>query len=220
MSKSLPKTRKEAKEANLSRYNTGKACKHGHFADRFTSSGTCSECLAPRRRAHARKWAKENPEEKKRRAAEWYENNREEIIERVRDNYYADLDKSRERARDYAARHREEALERVKNWREENPDKYAELYANRNKVTLNVGSARYRAAKRNAVPPWLTEEHLEQIRAFYRLRKKLTEETGIPHEVDHIVPLQGGTVCGLHVPWNLRVITKEENNKRKRIWTP
>ena len=216
--KPLPKTRAEAKAAKSPRYNTGKPCKHGHVADRFTSSGSCSECLAPRRREGMRRWAEANPEEKKRRAAEWYDKNRDEIIERVRENYYADLDKSRERARDYAARHKEEALARNQKWRQENPDYVQRHYATRNKDALCAGKAKYRAARRQACPPWLNKEMLNQIHEIYKLRRQISEATGVPHEVDHIVPLQGGTVCGLHVPWNLRVITKEKNNRRPRLW--
>jgi 5-methylcytosine-specific restriction endonuclease McrA len=53
-----------------------------------------------------------------------------------------------------------------------------------------------------------------QIRDVYKESRRLTDSTGIQHEVDHIVPLHGETVCGLHVPWNLRVITKEENIRK------
>jgi 5-methylcytosine-specific restriction endonuclease McrA len=39
----------------------------------------------------------------------------------------------------------------------------------------------------------------------------MSQTTGERYVVDHIIPLQGEAVCGLHVPWNLRVITQEEN---------
>lgn len=59
-----------------------------------------------------------------------------------------------------------------------------------------------------AMPEWVK---VDDIRPFYERAKRLTLETGVTYEVDHIVPLRGKYVCGLHVPANLRVITKTEN---------
>lgn len=76
-------------------------------------------------------------------------------------------------------------------------------------------NAKYRAMKLKATPKWLTKDHLELIKMSYQLAGYLTKETEIPHEVDHIIPLKGKEVCGLHVPWNLRVIPEEENNRKR-----
>lgn len=50
---------------------------------------------------------------------------------------------------------------------------------------------------------------------FYAEALRLTRETGIRHEVDHIYPLQSDVVCGLHCEANLRVITKFQNQSKK-----
>ena len=47
---------------------------------------------------------------------------------------------------------------------------------------------------------------------------RVTAETGVPHEVDHVVPLQAVDVCGLHVPWNLSVETAEANRRKQNHW--
>ena len=59
-----------------------------------------------------------------------------------------------------------------------------------------------------ATPAWADKK---TIKEFYRVAKKLTENTGIPHQVDHIIPLRGELVCGLHVENNLQILTKAEN---------
>ncbi len=79
---------------------------------------------------------------------------------------------------------------------------------------VNAATAKYKAAKLNATPKWLTQLHFDQIQIFYDSATALTKELGIPFEVDHIVPLRGEFVSGLHVPWNLQVLTKPENQSK------
>lgn len=73
------------------------------------------------------------------------------------------------------------------------------------------------AAKINATPRWLTADHHAEIARIYADCRRETDETCVPHEVDHIIPLRGIDVCGLHVPWNLRVITAYENRRKSNF---
>jgi hypothetical protein len=67
------------------------------------------------------------------------------------------------------------------------------------------------ASTRAGAPRWLTVDDRIAIRRVYEEADRLTIETGILHHVDHIVPLRGKTVSGLHVPWNLRALPAAEN---------
>ena len=60
----------------------------------------------------------------------------------------------------------------------------------------------------------LTDEHREQMAALYAKARALTVATGVPHEVDHIHPLVGANFSGLHVPWNLQILTSSENKRK------
>jgi 5-methylcytosine-specific restriction endonuclease McrA len=96
----------------------------------------------------------------------------------------------------------EEKTESKKRHKEANPDYYRSLVSMR------------RRRFRDATPKWLSPEQRMEIRLKYRLAIEMSRATGIRHAVDHEVPIQGEEVCGLHVPWNLRVITQEENLKK------
>jgi 5-methylcytosine-specific restriction endonuclease McrA len=75
-------------------------------------------------------------------------------------------------------------------------------------------AARRRASKLKATPKWLSKSQLEAIKCKYSLAGMFTKNSGIDYVVDHIVPLRGKTVCGLHVPWNLQIITAKDNWKK------
>ena len=85
------------------------------------------------------------------------------------------------------------------------------LYKQINRAKYAANHAKRRAAKLNATPKWLTKEQLQEIRDFYEIAAAFKLYTGEEYQVDHIIPLQSDKVCGLHVPWNLQILTAKEN---------
>ena len=130
----------------------------------------------------------------------------------------------------YRRSHKAERAASNKAWSQANPGRlnmrWAALNSGRNKANhcawwakhpgkrQAYGAAR-RAAKLHATPPWLTKAHLKQIETFYLEARRLFELDGVRRHVDHRYPLQGKTCCGLHVPWNLQILTKTENLKKQ-----
>ena len=193
-------TRNEAKDLGLKFYFTGKVCKYGHLEDRRTSNGSCLGCEAE----------KEYKNKKIATAKRHYLENKDHRIECIKSWQEINKDKVYE----YSA-----------TWRENNPE-YASVYYAENKEYINAKNCEYkrnnkdivltsssfrRASKINATPPWLSKELLSEIRELYKISSELTLQTGVLHHVDHIIPLVNNSVCGLHVPWNLQVITATEN---------
>ena len=131
----------------------------------------------------------------------------------------------RQQDREYAARNREVAKQRASEWYYKNYEYARErqnIYcSNWKKVNSDKHCAlqnKRRAAKLNATPRWLTVEQLKDIEVLYTLAKEKTLQTQEQYHVDHIIPLKGKTVCGLHVAWNLQVIPAKENlRKSNRI---
>lgn len=87
----------------------------------------------------------------------------------------------------------------------------ADRWWRENRGKKNAMTARARSWIRQATPAWLTAGQRAAIRAKYA--EAAAHGPGIM-EVDHIVPLRGKLVCGLHVPWNLRVVPKAVNRKK------
>jgi hypothetical protein len=73
------------------------------------------------------------------------------------------------------------------------------------------GSRRRQLRVKIATPPWVD---FAQIVILILERDRLSAETGVPHHIDHMIPLAGKNVCGLHVHWNMRVIPATDNLKK------
>jgi len=78
-------------------------------------------------------------------------------------------------------------------------------------------SADRRAIKLRSIPIWAD---MKQVSAIYRKARQLTVQSGIPHHVDHIVPLNSRIVCGLHCEANLAVLTAVANAAKRNIYWP
>lgn len=121
--------------------------------------------------------------------------------------------------------------EQVRGYKRKNARAHAARYYEQNRETVLVKVKAYsektsghlfirrRAwrgeVRREAIPPWLTDEQKTAIQWFYDEARRLTQETGVRHVVDHMAPLNGAHSCGLHVPWNLQVLTDSENKGKR-----
>jgi hypothetical protein len=179
-----PKDRATAKATGATHYYTGLPCIRGHIALRKTK-GSCVECLKE-------DWARDNEKRSQKPKSEaskaagrrYYEKNKEAVKARAN------------------ARPKDEINQYRKKHKENNPEYYKSL--------TSVRKRRHR----NATPKWINTGQKLAMRHLYLQAMELTKLTGERYVVDHIVPLISDEVCGLHVPWNLRVITQEENLRK------
>jgi len=192
---SLPATVSQAREEKSLQYFTGRPCKFGHIKPRTTSNKTCMEC---HRQAQNRRYEK-YPSIIKRKCREY----------RLRN-----LEKCKSRAKEYQQRTRTERLAYYSARYIRKKDEIAEkvrAYRARRPGFANEVSKAYLTRKSRAMPWWVDRA---EIRSIYAEAAQKTIETGVVYSVDHIYPLKGKTVCGLHVPWNLQIITKRDNCRK------
>lgn len=91
---------------------------------------------------------------------------------------------------------------------------YRKSYQKANRGLFRFYNMKRYATKKSATPPWLTEDQFLEIASVYQHARDCELVTGEPYHVDHIVPIQGKDVCGLHVPWNLQVLPADVNIRK------
>ena len=128
----------------------------------------------------SQKWKAENKERHLEYNKQWYNKNKERVAEY---------------GKQWRIENRERLTELSKQWKQDNPDK------------CNAYTAKRRATKLQATPPWFDREK-RRIEFLYTT----AQLKGL--HVDHIVPLQHELACGLHTVANLQLLTPEENRSK------
>lgn len=150
---------------------------------------------------------------------DWRVANRDYLIAEKRKYWEANRDRLIKKASERQKQNKELSNARSKKWREENKERRREVansWVRRNKDYAAFQATNRRSMKLSATPEWA---NMFFIKEAYLLARKRTEMTGVKWCVDHVVPLRGKTVCGLHVEHNLAVITQLENfSKNNRHW--
>lgn len=168
-----------------------------------------------KKRAYNAAWKKANRGRINAKRYEQRAANREAYLAERRAYYAANKDRinSQEIAR--RSKGREHLNSQAAGYRAADPDKFrARTNAYRAK---NPGWTMKRLTKQmGATPPWV---NADELKCFYHTAKRVSKCLGIPHQVDHVVPLQSPNVCGLHAAGNLAILPKRLNiRKGNRVW--
>jgi hypothetical protein len=168
---------------------------------------------------HRRKREK-HPEKIKESSTRWRRENAEKSRAYHRAYRLANPEKKKAYTRTYGIKNKEKI--RLKNiaYQERNRERIrlkSLEYNRKNRAALNARTAKRNAAKLRAIPAWAD---MKAIAAIYAESARLTKETGILHEVDHIYPLQSKWMCGLHVETNLQILPRRANRSKSNNYWP
>ena len=173
------------------------------------------------RKTYLRKYAAEHKDEALARVKAWRKANPEKLAEQ--NKRYAEKHPEIVKAKILRSKWKNIEIRRLKDkeaareYRALNKEKIAvskKKYAQANKGKINALVAKREAAKLLRTPKWLSEDDLWMIEQAYELAALRTKMFGFSWHVDHVLPLQGKTVSGLHVPINLQVIIGIENVRK------
>jgi len=227
-------TRQEAKALGLPTC-FGSPCKtHPELDGCRYVSGACVECAKQnlrksrasdpeRTRAQQQKDRQKymadpvSAQKKRDRDVEYRAKNREKCAEIIKAWSAKNPEKVREYARKTKLKNAETIRMKGVRYRLENPEKRKQTTRNwrqNNKHLVAAAQQRRHAAELKRTPGWLSDDEHWVMQQAYEIAAVRTKLFGFPWHVDHIIPLQGRRVSGLHVPLNLQVIPGVENMRK------
>lgn len=188
----------QAKQNGLKRYFTNKPCKYGHMSVRNVSDRTCVEC----NKLRSESWEKNNSEKRSEQKSQYYILNKAYIDARNLNWAKKNVDKIASLKIKYRIKNKDKLLQ------------YNRQFYKNNTGRMIAKTRKYQTAKIKRMPKWLTATDLFEIECIYTYASSLNK-CGLKYHVDHIIPLQGKYVSGLHVPENLQVINAIQNISKR-----
>lgn len=198
-----------AKTLGHTRYYTGKLCKRQHLSERLVSNGSCLTCVGITKSEKNKQYRLRHIEKIK-------------LYDRTRPARKRDPVLVKEAKKRHYEKHKEKVLHACTIYRDNNKARlknYFKQYKTLNNGRVNNTNKKRELAKKHRTPLWLNETALWMIEETYILAALRSKLTGVCWHVDHVVPLQGKKVSGLHVPNNLQVILGVENLHKNNSWT-
>jgi len=131
--------------------------------------------------------------------------------------YYANKEKVLAYKKEYYQKTKEKRIAFNSEYRKNNSEKIAKInkeWRLKNTALVNAKNRTRKAAQKYRTPLWLNDIDHERIKNEYKLANILSKLTGQKWEVDHVIPLQGDFVSGLHVPSNLKAIPAFYNRSK------
>ena len=207
----------------------------GFAVDSWNKSGralSCKKC----KNARNKKYQEENRDKIAAYKKKYYEENRAKELARVKKYYAENRDEVAAYKKKYDAENRDKLAAYKKKHYEENRDKFSARYKkhyeeSRDKYLARVKKyrqkfpekkaaldAKRRSAKLERIPSWSNEADLKAIKKIYARCKRINKLTGVEHQVDHVIPLQGENISGLHHSTNLAIIPAALNASKNNKW--
>jgi len=177
---------------------------------------------AYKNKAYYKAWYEKNKEKVKAQRKNYREKNKEKIKDYHKAWYELNKERAINNAKSWSEKNKEKAKAHRKKWKNSNSEKirayaraYSRAYSKKYPFKVSAMNAKRRAAKLQRTVSWANKKLIQQI---YKQAKKLSEQTGELYHVDHIIPLQGKKVSGLHVETNLQVLLAKDNIRKSNFF--